>query len=67
MRLEATTQLALRPPGSTVHPQEPDNGCAERQLERQGREILNPSLGANRPDRVPAEVSIKIVGSWGDG
>ena len=39
----------------------------ERQLERQAREILNPGLQANHPDRVLAEVDIEIVGNWGDG
>jgi hypothetical protein len=39
----------------------------ERQLERLAREILNPDLEANHPDRGPAEVDIEMVGNWGDG
>jgi hypothetical protein len=54
-------------PGLTVHPQESDNGCVERQRERQAREILHPSSEVNRPHYVLAEVNIEIVGSWGDG
>ncbi len=39
----------------------------ELQLERLAREILNPSLEANRPDRGPAEVDIEMVGNWSYG
>jgi hypothetical protein len=30
-------------------------------------EILNTGLDAAHPDRVPVDVDVDIVGSWGDG
>jgi len=30
-------------------------------------EVLNPSVEADYPDRVPVEADVKVVESWGGG
>lgn len=41
--------------------------CLERIMVAGMYKVLNPSLEADHPERVPVEVEVKVVESWGGG